>query len=81
MPPRSIIDNSIDEFLKENFFFGGGGGVGEAQGWFSAGTVFIRLSARALDLESGRLFKAGRLLNFHHFKQVLIFVCRILTVH
>ena len=23
-----------------------------------------------LDLESGRLFKAGRLLNFHHFQQV-----------
>ena len=23
-----------------------------------------------LDLESGRLFEAGRLLNFHHFKQV-----------
>ena len=23
-----------------------------------------------LDLESGRLFEAGRLLNFHHFQQV-----------
>ena len=37
-------------------------------------TVFIRLTALAhikfLDLESGRLFEAGRLLNFHHFQQV-----------
>ena len=38
-------------------------------------TVFIRLTAlgaliKFLDLESGRLFEAGRLLNFHHFQQV-----------
>ena len=37
-------------------------------------TVFIRLTPWArikfLDLESGRLFEAGRSLNFHHFQQV-----------
>ena len=38
-------------------------------------TVSIRLTAlgaliKFLDLESGRLFEAGRLLNFHHFQQV-----------
>ena len=38
-------------------------------------TVFIRLTApgpliKFLDLESGRLFEAGRLLNFPHFQQV-----------
>ena len=38
-------------------------------------TVFIRLTAlgaliKFLDLESGHLFGAGRLLSFHHFEQV-----------
>ena len=43
--------------------------------WISGwNTVFIRLTAlgayKILDLESGRLFEAGRLLNFHHSQQV-----------
>ncbi len=29
-----------------------------------------------LDLEGGRLFEAGRLLNFHHFKQAVPFFIR-----
>ena len=34
-------------------------------------TVFIPWALiKFLDLESGRLFEAGRLLNFHHFQQV-----------
>ena len=36
-------------------------------------TVFIQLTALGayfLDLESWRLFEAGRLLNFHRFQQV-----------
>ena len=28
-----------------------------------------------LDLESGRLFEAGRLLNFHHFHQAVSLFC------
>ena len=29
-----------------------------------------------LDLENGRLFEAGRLLNFHHFQQVVSLFCK-----
>ena len=40
--------------------------------WASEITVFIRLTAliKFLDLDSGRLFEAGRLLNFRHSQQV-----------